>query len=528
MSAIESVIRKQWDTLFGWCYRNRWPFTVTMLLAAAVHYPIYAHQLRNMDSLHVGSLYVADLWDFSPGWETAQGRWGLRWMDVPRGGINLPVLSALLMLFFYVLAGLLLVELFALRGRAVRFLVPILVACAPYVAEVETFHYCSAAYGFSFFLAVAAVLWVVRLSGWQGWTAGALCLAISLGMYQASIGVAAALCLMTLVLNLLRGAYDGSKLGCQFRRMLGMGLLGCGIYYLLLKFFLWYDQVSLYSPYAGGPLEMLRGIPQGLIHAYRDFVTYFAVQDSIAQNYYGQRLAYLALALVALVGGCGHFRRIKRKREILLTCLLLALLPAAVNSTDIVNANSHIELRMAGSLVLVVPFVLALLEPLAGQAVARLPWTKVLGVLCALVLLRGYIVQINNDAMVMLAQKNTIVHLADRICVQLENNADYQAGAQVCILGQPQNGTYDDLSPLQEKASDLVQFGLLSFDPTYNSRGWHSLYWEELGLQLNWCSDEETRKICATEDFQNMPVYPQEGSIQTIDGVVVVKVAPIQ
>lgn len=528
MLTLERVLRKQWENLLDWCYQNRWPFVVAMVLASAVHYPIYAHQLRNMDSLHVGSLYVADLWDFSPGWETSQGRWGLRWMDVLRGGINLPVLSALLMLFFYVLSGILLVQLFSLRGRAARFLVPILVACSPYVAEVETFHYCSAAYGFSFLLAVLSVVSVVRLSGWQGWLAGAFCLAFSLSMYQASVGVAAALCLMVLVLDLLRGHRALRWAGKRFLQMLVMGLLGCVIYYLFLQFFLWYDQVQLYSPYAGGLWQTLQNIPQGLVNAYRDFATYFAVQDSIAQNYYGQRIAYLALALVVLAGLCSRFRTMPRKQEVLLSCLLLGLLPAAVNMTDILNANSHIELRMAGSLILVVPFALALLEPAEGQKPLRLPWTKVLGIACTLLLLRGYIVQINNDAMVMLAQKNTIVHLADRICVQLENNADYQAGAQVCILGQPQNGTYDALSPLQEKASDLVQFGLLSFDPTYNSRGWHSLYWEELGLRLNWCSDEETRKICATDAFQNMPIYPQEGSIQTIDGVVVVKVAPIQ
>ena len=95
-------------------------------------------------------------------------------------------------------------------------------------------------------------------------------------------------------------------------------------------------------------------------------------------------------------------------------------------------------------------------------------------------------------------------------------------------MGEPQKGVYDTVSPVTEKASDLAQFGLLSFDPTFNSRGWHSLYWEELGIQMNWCSDEQTRALCATDTFQEMPVYPQEGSIQIIDDVVVVKVAPIR
>ncbi len=51
-------------------------------------------------------------------WETEQGRWALRLVDMLRGGINQPALSALLMLFLYALAGVLLTDLFGVRSRA--------------------------------------------------------------------------------------------------------------------------------------------------------------------------------------------------------------------------------------------------------------------------------------------------------------------------------------------------------------------------------------------------------------------------
>lgn len=527
MLAIETMLRAAGQRLYEWCRTDRWPFIAALLVAAGVHYPVYAYMLRNMDSLHVGSLYVADEWSFNPYWEVEQGRWGLRLMDWLRGGINLPPLSALLMLLFYVLAGLLLVRLFALRSRVARFLIPMLVVCAPYVAEVETFHYCSAAYGLSFFLAVAAVYAAVCAPPRWGWALGAVCLMFSLSMYQASLGVAAALCLMMLLLVVLRVPRAMGEILRCLGRMVAMGVAGCAAYYAVLKVFLKIYDASLFGSFANGPKEILKGMPQGVVNAYRDFVGYFAQNNTIAQNYYGQRLAYLALAGVLLAVLVRWLAAIHYGRTVLLTVVLLALLPAAVNLTDILNASTRIELRMAGALVLVAPFVVALLEH-APHGTGYLHWPLVLGTLCGMVLLRGYIVQINNDAMVMLAQKNKIVNLANRICLQLEQNADYQAGAQVCILGEPQKGVYDDLSPLNDKASDLAQFGLLSFDPTFNSRGWHSLYWEELGIQLNWCSDEETRTLCASDTFQAMPIYPQDGCIQTIDGVVVVKVAEIR
>lgn len=528
MKALEDCLLGGWQTLSRWCWRNRWPLLIALLAAVAVHYPIYAYQLRNMDSLHVGSLYVADEWDFNPYWETAQGRWGLRLVDWLRGGINLAPLASFLMLLFYALAGVLLVQLFALRSKAARVLVPLLIVCAPYVAEVETFHYCSAAYGLSFFLAVAAVYAAVYAPPRWGWALGAVCLMFSLSMYQASLGVAAGLCLMVLVLQCLQAADRWKSLLRPLASMALMGLAGSAAYYGVLKLFLKLYDVSLFGAFGNGPVEILKGVPQGLVNAYRDFARYFFQNYTIAQNYYGQRLAYLLLLAVLVVVLVRWLAVLRSPATAVRVVVLLALLPAAVNLTDVLNTSTKIELRMAGDLVLVVPFVLALLEASPVLPGCRIHWAAAAGALCAVVLLRGYIVQINNDALVMLAQKNKIVNLANRICLQLEQNADYQAGAQVCILGEPQKGMYDDLSPLNDKASDLVQFGLLSYDPTFNSRGWHSLYWEELGIQMNWCSDEQTRAVCATDAFQQMPAYPQEGSIQTIDGIVTVKVAPIQ
>ena len=62
--------------------------------------------------MHIGALYTADGWPEHLYWETQQGRWALRLVDMLRGGINQPALSALLMLFLYALAGVLLTDLF--------------------------------------------------------------------------------------------------------------------------------------------------------------------------------------------------------------------------------------------------------------------------------------------------------------------------------------------------------------------------------------------------------------------------------
>ena len=140
-------------------------------------------------------------------------------------------------------------------------------------------------------------------------------------------------------------------------------------------------------------------------------------------------------------------------------------------------------------------------------------------------LLRGFAVQVNNDAAVMLKQKTTVVNLANRLCTRLEENADYQNGAEVVILGELKRGAYPEESPLKPMAGELAQFGPLSFDPTFNAHGWYVLVWDELGVQLNECADETVRAISNSDAFKAMPNYPADGCIQTIDGVVTLKVA---
>lgn len=515
---LEAYARSFSVCLIQWGYQNRWILLITILVALGVHYPIYAYHLQNSDSALLGRLYMADVTK----WETQQGRWGLRLIDILRGGINLAPLSAFIMIPLYSVAGILLTRVFSVRSRLLRVLMPLLIVCAPYVAEVERYHYCSAAYALSFLLAVLAVAFV-SCNIEKGEIAGALCLLFSLSIYQASLGVTAGLCLMLLVLAVLQRQPWMPLL----RRFIIMGFLGSGGYFLVLELVLKLYDTSLYAPYGGGLLTVLKNAPQGIANAYRDFVCYFVQTDTIAQNYYGQRLAYVIVAVLAIIALVCCFVRIKKKSAVVLAVIFLLLIPVAVNITDIISTNTRIQLRMAGALIIIVPFCLAVLEKERENGKKRGGLLMVGGLACIL-LLRGYIVQINNDAVVMLAEKNKVINLANRICLQLEQNPDYLAGEEVCIVGEAQDGWYKDVSPLYEKASSLAQEGIFLSDPVFNSDGWKNLCWEELGIHLNWCSDERILELCETENFQSMPVYPQNGSIQTINGVVVVKVANIQ
>lgn len=255
-----------------WWAKNFRPLVVALLVGCGVHYTIYANQLGTMDAVHIGALYIADGWPEHLYWETEQGRWALRLVDMLRGGINQPALSALLMLFLYALAGVLLTDLFGVRSRTAKYLIPLTLVCAPYVAEIEFFHYCSVSYALSFLLAVLAVQSAV--CGLRfAWLAGTVCMAFSLGMYQANLGTAAGLCVMLLILAVLRRPGAWKATGLTALRMVLMGGSGAVLYMLILKVFLRLYDVGLsgVNGINAVGLDTLRSLPLGLKNAYFDF-----------------------------------------------------------------------------------------------------------------------------------------------------------------------------------------------------------------------------------------------------------------
>lgn len=524
MEHLEKKLLGLGDQAIAWLYSVRWPGLTALLAGVAVHFTVFSQQLLNADSAVISKYYFADHWDYSPLWETVQGRWGLAFTDFLRGGINLAPLAFFLMLAFYTLSGLLLCQIFQIRNRSAQFLLPVLLVCSPYVAEIATYHYCSAAYAFSYLLAIVSVLLVFYL-GWPGCAAGMICLMGALSLYQANLGTVAGLCVMVLILQFLHSRDSWRNHLALIIRMVAMGVGGTLGYFLILKCILWWHQAEIVSSYSGlVGLSLFKTLPHGMALTYLDFWEYFT-GHTIAQNYYQQPLAYLLILIYTLFCLFSLLRQVRQRASLGFIALLLMLLPPALCITDIINPGSSISLRTAGSLVLVVPFCLSLIFSAAALPNRSKLLKTICTTGCILLLLRGYVVQCNNDALVLQTQKNTVVSLANRICFQLEQEEDYLEGLQVCVLGLPQNGWYQEQSPLTARSSALVQYGQLSPDPVLNSRTWQMFFWSELGVEMNWCDDSTAVAIAQSSEFAQMPCYPQEGSIQTINGVIVVKVS---
>lgn len=499
-------------------------YGVLLVIALVAHFQMIANGLQNPDSIWLGGDY-----HIAGSWELSLGRWGLVLVDYLRGGFISPILSDVGMLALYTLAGMVLVEaLDAGKNRLLRWGIPLTVLLAPQVLITESYLFCSIAYALAFLLAVTAALCVERLPGWPGVFAGAFCLMLSVSLYQSNVGVTTGLLLMWLLRTLLEKPDDLPAFACKT----GRAALACGfgvaVYYLVLQILLRAQQLSM-AEYKGassvGLLHSLTSIGTGLPNAYKDFFGYFFGR-SIAANYYTVRPVYAMLLAVTVVILAARLWQIRQKKAAcLMAVLLLLLLPLSVAVIDLIAPETTLILLTCSGLLTVVPFA-ATVCVRYGRAGPGGRWIACLTGVLLVVLLRGYLLQSNADSTTLLASQRTTLTVAQAVLQDLQKRPEYRQGMPVTIIGQPESGSYPNLSPCYDKADELIRMGLLFHSPHANSEGWQHIFRQYLGVAPNWCTQEQVLAIVNTTEYQQLTIYPAESSIQEIQGCLVVRMAP--
>lgn len=507
--------------------RNRLAFIVTMCVGAVIHFYIYSNNLLNPDGFWQGEEYIAS-------WEVTSGRWGLELFDRLHAGVNAPILIALIAIAFFSLGGVLLNECFGVDKPWVRILVPLCVISSPMISFTLTYPYCSDAYACAFFLAVLSIFVAIKKPGIPWAVATIACLAYSLGIYQSNLGVAAGVALLVVFFQIMERPDDWKNHRKLLLRLLVVGIGGVTTYWLILKLLLWVHGWTL-SSFKGADsvslMESLKAFPTSAKHAYTDFFDFFARQN-IMTNHYFTRFCYGMLFLAFAVFFLRALIKMRHKPlSILCACLLLGLLPLACNAVDIVATQTNIILLTAGGMLVVCPAILAFCtkqrtapEEAVGRKVVK--WGQLVASFVVVVLVWNNALVVNTDAMVMEANTKQTVALANRILTRLEENEDYLSGVPVLVAGVPKDGNYPIVTTLRDTANYYALWSTVWGDFHGNMHCWRQIFRQLLGEEPNWCWDQyKYQEIAATQEFQDMPLFPFEGSIQTIQDYVVVKIS---
>lgn len=529
-----------------WFTRNAKLLVVCFAVGMVCHAQMYLNGLSNPDAV-VSLSNPNGYGSFTPhAWDMSLGRWGLLFAAYAKFGLCSPILTSAITIALFALGIVVLIDRLGIKRACLRYASSILFIVSPFVSCSITYYYCSNSYALSFLCAVLATCLIGRVGavGKPVALVGAVVLlAFSLGCYQASLGVFCVAVLLVMVRSLMDSSADPFS-AKQFAVFFGVAVVVCAagavLYYALTELSLFVLGIGL-SSYGGassvGAGSILGSLTSSIPSAY------VAFSDGLfSHGIFGNHFGWVYVAAVGLIVAAVAFvclvatNGVKRLGASAAALLCVVLIPFAANIILVIvpSYGYPTPLMLGGFMAsfLLLPLLVQLLldSPEQRNVRPRVP-AKAMSIGCCCLIAVGawsYALQSNADAEAMQACQNQTASLATRITGALDANPDVRAGAKVLIAGKPEAGNYPNTSDSYAHASSYAKWGMV-WDNHYqnNMRSWDVIMKQFAGQSFNYCSFDECAKVIRSSEFASMSLYPANGSVATIDGVVVVKISDI-
>ncbi|MBE5867396.1 MAG: hypothetical protein E7293_00330 [Lachnospiraceae bacterium] len=488
-------------------------FFAAAILALLAHLPIMMSDIPNHDGL--ASVY------FDQNMVTS-GRWFLTVACGISSYFTLPWLIGLLGIFYLSLAAVVLVKFLELKRTSTVVLVSGLLVTFPAMASVFAYVFTLDGYMLGLLLAVLAPFCVKAYK--NGFVLGGVCLAFSLGIYQAYLPFAMLLSLYGVVTRLLEERSVREKVS-GILKYIYMGGIGVGLYYLLLQVLLFIQgkELASYQGISGMGTVEKTGLIESLKMIYSDFGAFTFRGNVLFQNPFSliSLVVLVLLAAVALLGLVRCRKLWKSPWFYVASVVILALAPLCTSVILIISPDVTYHLLMRHQWVLYLILAAAFVEKYwtrEGKALWSAQWL-LLFALSTLVLCYTVTDQIAYSNLEKKYEKTyaLCVRLADR----MEQTPGYEKDMPVAMIGVVGDEQYPETDVTGHVTSNMIGMGgdyLL-----YTRTNYQAFFKHYLGITMELVSDEEMLKIYDSPKYREMGSFPAADSVQVVDGVLYVK-----
>lgn len=379
----------------------------------------------------------------------------------------------------------------------------------------------------------AAYSWTKLADGfsWKHFLLGIVCLAVSFGFYQAYLAVTATAVCIYGIISLLKGA-SAKRVVPHLLWAIAMALAAVTLYLCSVTLVLRILGTHLSGGSGNNMTKLSHNITwmdvmlkNALMVLKGDF---FLPNKTTVQGVFGVPTRTIVLfnkifLVLSLVTVLGAFLKKKMKwQEIGLTLVLIALLPFCMICIIVISTTDHQLMRYA--------FYLYYLLTLALFRYARqnlFPKIEKWGSL-ALSIMIGFMIfsniQIANIAYERKdLERQATLSTMTRALSQLESYDGYVYGeSKVALVGEHGRQYIGLETYFVDQLVGLRPGTQITYRNQYGDT--LKAYFDiVLQYPINLCTIEEEAQIRKTEQFQNMPIFPRHGSIETINDIVVIR-----
>lgn len=501
---LKTVIKREWKIAF----------LAAFLIGLFVHMPAMMSDVPNHDGL--ASMY------FDQNMITS-GRWFLTIACGFSSYFTIPWVIGLIGLLFLSCTAVALAELLELKRTWVIVVVSGLLVTFPALASTFAYVFTMDGYMLALLLAVLAVLFTKKYK--YGFVAGAICLAFSMGTYQAYVAFAILLCIYAIVISLIEDGNVKEKIKTSFNYLL-MGVLGCGLYYITLQVLLKIQGKQLAEYQGINDMGVSNAAASGLVSTikemYYDFAA-FSLRGNVLFNNIYSTLAFLILvaaAVVTIFTLC--FRRKWWKKPIFFAIIVLLVLglPIATNAILLISPNVTYHLLMRYQWI-VYPIVLLAFCERYGKEVKIanvIEWT----LLCAgAILVFNYSVTDNIGYSNLQKRYEKTYAYCIRLLDRIEQTEGYYQGIPIAMIGVVGEDEYPITDITDKITGGMIGIGGDSL--LYTSPNYEAFMKHYLGATLNFMEVDDVTEIYYSEEYIAMDGFPGPESTKVVDGILYVK-----
>ena len=535
------------DALFAKCWKvirkkeYAYPFMAAVIVGLITHMFLFVNKLPNADAMT--SFY------FDQNMVTS-GRWFLTVVCGISSYYDLNWVIGILSILYVGVAAVFVSEFFEVKTLSVRVCIGALLVTFPALTATFAYLYTADGYMLAFLLAVLAV-YLTRKYKW-GFIPGAICLACSIGSYQAYLAVAVVMCLLSLILMCLKNQ-PWKELWSRIWRYLVMGIGGGVLYYVILKICLAVQNKEL-ADYQGinsmGKIS-LQSLPGMLADAYHDFAAFAMKGNIFISN--GFSLVCVIL-LIVVVCGAALFCYVKngtykRWYQTLLLLVFTALIPFGTNIIFFMSSEVTFHLLMRMQWILFPVFAAVLSEvwfvvkedalketevSMADQAGDKDKVAKkcfnvplliaALGVFASLGLSYQFLLMDNVAYFNMHERYEKTYAYCLRLVDRIEQTEGYEVGMPIAMIGVVDESKY----PVTDITGDVTSHisGSTGDILIYKGEQYAAFMQHYLNVTINPVVGDQIVEIYNSPEYREMDSFPAENSIRIVDGVMYIKTEP--
>lgn len=484
-------------------------FLSAFFIGLLIHMPAMLSDIPNHDGL--GSMY------FDQNMITS-GRWFLTVACGFSTYYTIPWLIGLLGLFFLGMTAVVLTELLEVDDPAAIMLMSGLLVSFPSLASTFAYVYTLDGYMLALLLAVSAVLCTKKRK--SGFVGGAVCLAFSMGTYQAYLPFTILLCLYEVIL-IFAGEETLRKKVQEALRYLYMGILGMVVYYVILRILLLIQgkELASYQGISSGISGAEAGSSFGvgtILHMYADFFRFTGRGNVLFQNFFSLS-ALLVLCGMTLFAACrlGMQRKVwKNPLFFVIIAIAVMAAPLATNVILLISPDVTYHLLMRYQWVV----YLIVMTAFVSRCGKRTAWA---GLAAAFVLMFHYALADNIGYTNLQRRYEKTYAYCVRLLDRIEQTEGYYQGIPIAMVGVVGYEPFPVTDITLPVTSNMI--GLNGDTLLYTGENYELFIRNYLGASLNILSPEEMKDIYYSEEYIEMESFPAASSVKLVNGMIYVK-----